>query len=411
MNENNVLAHQLFKSMNKNKTKLMNKNKIFAELEGRRHDVVEQKNILLKNIKNNIENIEKETIKEFVYSNKTIPSLWKKQKNFKNIVLETFIEDDNFLQYLGNAYENNDSIPVKNKTLIRPKTVSTERSNLKHNFQTKTKNDYNNKKRKNVLLDKPESMKSFSKSNNTTNIRSMSYSKSVNHPKIKLRKILSPQEEIQNIFNNLKEEYPLIKKLEELYPNYNWDKINRNMLKTKKDEKNENDQINTTENNNDIDNFNYNSVEDLIDKSKLHKINKMERNIFNNLLSINKTNKKLKCHKCFKSNKKLHITNSKMQKGFSFNNIKSNKKRDMMKHELNDSTIFNHLNSMNFYGPYFSYCPYCFGNNIKYYKYMEKRQCVSLLNFIKMDRNKKMLEEESKFRKNIKMDKNVFSYY
>ena len=37
---------------------------------------------------------------------------------------------------------------------------------------------------------------------------------------------------------------------------------------------------------------------------------------------------------------------------------------------------------------------------------MERKQCISLLNFIKKDRNKKMEIEESKFREKVKMEKN-----
>lgn len=70
------------------------------------HDVVEQKDILLNDIKYNAKNIKKDTIKEFVYTNKTIPKLWKNKKNFQNIVLETFAEDNNFLKYLGNVGDN-----------------------------------------------------------------------------------------------------------------------------------------------------------------------------------------------------------------------------------------------------------------------------------------------------------------
>ena len=271
MDEKNAISQQMFKNMTKNKSKLINKNKIIAEFENRRHDIVEQKNILLKNLKNNIENIEKSTIKDFVYSNKTIPNLWKNTKTFKNIVLETFIEDNNFLKYLGNTYDNNDSITFKNKTSIRPKTVCIERKNLRQQFHIKKNNNIN--KRKNGLLSNFESTKSITKSNNTTNFRSMSYSKSVNHPKIKLRKILSPEEEIQNIFSNLKEEYSLIKKMEELYPNFDWSKINGDNPKSKNNEKNQNNKYNLTESNN----SNYNSLEDLIDKSRLHKIKKLEK--------------------------------------------------------------------------------------------------------------------------------------
>ena len=392
MDEKKIIAHHLFKKTTKNKKKLLDKANILSKLEMGHHDIVEQKGILLNNIKNNIKKIKKETIKEFVYSNKTIPALWKNKKNFQDIVLETFAEDNNFLKYLGNVGDN-DSIPVKSKTQIRPKTVSSDRRNIKKNFQI-NKNNYN--KTKNILLGKLESIKSEAKSD-TTNIYSSTFSKNINKPKIKLRKIISPQEEMQNIFDNLKVEYPILKKLEELYPNYDWGKMSINVP-------NSNDSKNSD--NNKIENLN--SIESLIDKSRLHKIDKIQRNIFNNLLSLKK-NKKLKFCEYLGENSNNYKAHQKIHKGFSFNNIKSKNKKEIIKNELNDSTIFNHLKSMNFYGPYFSYCPYCCGNNIKYYKHMEKKQCISLLNFIKLDRSKKLQIEESKFREKIRMSKYSFS--
>ena len=97
------------------------------------YDAVEQKDIELQNLKTTTKNIKKETIKEFVYSSKKIPVVWKSRKNFKNIVLETFVEDTDFLKYLGSV-EEADSIHAKSKIHIRPKTASERKisSNLKN---------------------------------------------------------------------------------------------------------------------------------------------------------------------------------------------------------------------------------------------------------------------------------------
>ena len=135
---------QLIQKNNKSNIKLNNSNKIFSKTEMGFFDSVEQKDFELINLKNNTKNIKKETIKEFVYSNKKIPNLWKNKKNFQNIVLETFCEDNNFLRYLGSG-EDKEIIHFKTKAQKRAKTLETEKNNLS-NSQT------NNNLEKNKLM-------------------------------------------------------------------------------------------------------------------------------------------------------------------------------------------------------------------------------------------------------------------
>ena len=49
----------------------------------------------------NLNNIKNESIKEFIYSNRTIPIIWKKLKNYQNIVMNLFSRDEKFLSYVG----------------------------------------------------------------------------------------------------------------------------------------------------------------------------------------------------------------------------------------------------------------------------------------------------------------------
>ena len=374
------------KSKNKNK-KAINPGKILSKTEMALYDAVEQKDIELQNLKTTTKNIKKETIKEFVYSSKKIPVVWKSRKNFKNIVLETFVEDTDFLKYLGSV-EEADSIHAKPKIHIRPKTASERKlsSNLK-NFINK-KNDKNK-----LALRTLDFLKSDS---NISNYNSLSANNQYfKKPKIKLRKIISQQEEIQNMLDDLKEKYPLRNKLKELYPNLNLKEVDIN-FSIEQNNKESNKTVNAS------------SIESLIDKSRLHKINKIERNIFNNLLLSNKKNNNNdnKFKQFLEENSCDNKINNRINKS-NFNNYRFSKmiKNEKIKNELNDSMIFNQLKSTNFYGPYFSYCPYCCNNNIKYYKHMERKQCISLLNFIKKDRNRKAEIEESKFREKVKLDK------
>lgn len=91
MKENNNLI------LNKNTNKI-SLNKIILNGD-KLYDEIEKKEKEIKNIKNEINKYKKGTIQEFVYSNRKIPSAWKNKRNFKKIVLELLVEDNNFLKY------------------------------------------------------------------------------------------------------------------------------------------------------------------------------------------------------------------------------------------------------------------------------------------------------------------------
>ena len=347
------------------------------------YDEIEKKGKEIKGIKNEIIKYKKGTIQEFVYSNRKIPSAWKNKRNYKKIVLELLVEDNNFLKYLGSEDEGT-NIANDNKQKFRPKTAFSEKKSLR-NSKTNLNNIISSRKNILKLSNTLNSIKSMSRSN-TTNIYSSNSSKIINNSKSQHKNIISSEDEVESIFDDLKNKYPIRKKLEELYPNYNFDKekINKKLIMPNKNEK-------------------IYSLQNLIDKSKLNKIKRMERNIYNNLFQKKFQTKN---YQPLKNNEHYKLI-SKTQKSIPLNSFKisNDVKKELIKKELNDSKIFNQLHSINFYGPYFSYCPHCSNNNIKYYKNMERSQCISLLNHIKLERSKKFDIEESKFREKMRKQK------
>ena len=348
------------------------------------YDEIEKKEKEIKNIKNEINKYKKGTIQEFVYSNRKIPSAWKNKRNFKRIVLELLVEDNNFLKYLGSEDEST-NIAIDNTKKFRPKTAFSDKKSLRSS-NTNLNNIINSKKNILKLSNTLNSIKSISRSN-TTNIYSSNSSKIINKTKSQYKNIISSEDEVESIFDDLKNKYPIRKKLDELYPNYNFDKSKNNK---KLSMSNKNEKV-------------Y-SLQNLIDKSKLNKIKRMERNIYNNLFQ---KKSRTKNYSYLVKNSEHYKLISKTQKSIPLNSFKmSNEaKKEFIKKELNDSKIFNQLHSINFYGPYFSYCPHCSNNNIKYYKNMERSQCISLLNHIKLERSKKFDIEESKFREKMRKQK------
>ena len=338
-------------------------------------DEIEQKDRELKQMKNKTYKYKKESIKEFVYTNRQIPILWKSQKNFDKLVLEMFAEDNNFLQYLGNDADISD-ISKKNKNISRPKTsISKKKSLTSTNLQFDNKKI--NTKKKILRIGSLESIRSLSNSN-IANIHSLNSSK-FGKTKIKKNSIITPGEKMENIFDDLQEQFPIKKKFEELYPELATDEVK-------------------------IKNNNMNSVKNLIDKSKLHKIMNMEKNIYNNLFPKKLRNSINNQKNQFLGKNKKYKIKSMTSNNFGLNTfkLKTENRKEISKKDFSDAKIYNQLKRVNFYGPYFSYCPYCFDKNIKYYKNMDKNQCLNLLNCIKLDRSKKLENEEFIFKDRLK---------
>ena len=291
------------------------------------YDIIERKEKELNNLENNTNEVKKSSIKEFIYSNKNIPIIWKTKKNYQNLVLDIFNDDSDFLKYLGSKKQKENKLNLNND---RPKTSI---------FEGKNRNVDINKKEKERL--------SFPK---------------FTRPKKKLRMLLSPQAEVENIFDELKEKFPIKNKLKELFPHYNLDedtKDKKNNYSYDKHNKNKNSKF-----------FGNHAT-----TSKSKYLKKMEKNIYNNLFSRD--------NKISFSNGQNIIKNN--NNDFEY---KRKNRVKIMKKELNDPRIFNLLQNLNLYGPYFSYCPCCYDKNISFYKNIGRKQCISLLNYIKDDKLK-----------------------
>ena len=360
------------------------------------YDEIEKNEKKLQNLKHKINSFKKGSIKEFVYTNRKVPYIWRIKRNYDNLILGLFLEDNNFMKYIGKGAESTNRT-IKNNIKNRPKTAFTKRKNLTNtNFQMDKIININNKK--NIhKIDKLSSIRSVSRSNTTNldSINSSKISKVNNKCKIKLKKIISSEDETEIIFDKLKEKYSIKNKFEELFSSYNADEmtmqLNSNISKNN-DEK-------------------IYAIKSKIEREKLIKIKKIQRNIYNNLLLKDKNKTKINSNQpLFKkykliSNKQIHIDKLKQENKKENNkeNKKENKK-EIIKNYINDSKIFNLLKSINFYGPYFSYCPTCHDNNINFYKNLDKNECLNLLNHIKLERSKNLdiedseLKEESKRR-------------
>lgn len=320
----------------------INANKIFSK-KRTKYDIIEKKVIELNKIKKNTNDIKKCSIKQFIYSNKNVPKIWKTKKTYKNLVLQIFANDNNFLKYLGTNVENDKNLNT-NINIQRPKTSISEGKIIP-----------------NIDLNKK---------------KELAYNR-FQETKTKIRTLISPQIEIENYFEDLNEKYPIKEKLIQLFPYYNLE-----------------DDKNNKERNYSYDNSKKLKIdENSIVKGKFKKIRKMEKNIYNNLFP--------------KTKNLLSVTTGFSRSENDDFDFRRKNRIKLMKKELNDPKIFNLLQNLNLYGPYFSYCPPCYGKNINFYKNIGKKQCISLLNYIKNDTIKNREIQEKRFRNNLKYKTNI----
>ena len=59
--------------------------------------------------------------------------------------------------------------------------------------------------------------------------------------------------------------------------------------------------------------------------------------------------------------------------------------------KITNQTVIKHLEGINYYGPYFSYCPPCGNRNLEYYKNLEINQCLRIIHQIKKNKGRTLV--------------------
>ena len=121
--------------------------------------------------------------------------------------------------------------------------------------------------------------------------------------------------------------------------------------------------------------------------------NTFRQNIFTNLLPSDSKNRKN-----FNKNKPgfMSCTNFRKKKIDTKNkttNIFLNSDNEIFdkKININNPTVIKYLEGINFFGPYYSYCPPCGNRNLEFYKNLEPNQCLQIIQQIKKNKGKNII--------------------
>ena len=338
-------------------------------------DDIEKKDITIRQIRNQLNRVKSATIKECLYTNKNIPDIWKNQLGYHNNILKIFSEDQDFLSYCGkgptiikteNDFEDNITMNKTSDSFYKTnqKLLNSERKSI-NNFQSITTKF--NDKNKLVL---PEDIETDEVKGiiNIVRYKYLSNSKS---------KREYSDREILQILENYRNAYPLTERVNIL-----------DLEKQKESELlySENGGINLTE----IINKGYNPFENVYKLKKKDRIDAFRQSIYNKIIPPNVRAQSSKVRST--SKKKLEKFEESKFGPFLNSNSEAFNKRI----EINDPIIKKYLESINYFGPYFSYCPPCRNRNMEFYNKMNHNEAIKLMQYLKKVKGKDNIITSSK---------------
>ncbi len=361
MKDGSKLIHKY--AFNINEAKKISSGKFinFANLKGF-YDDIEESNINIKNKNKDLNIIKSNSVKELIYSNKKIPTVWKNKIGFHNNFLDIISKDQNLINYLyQNDYYNKFIINDDEKNKKSEKIL-----NLKTFYQTRNFNKINNKNNNNIKNDFNQTKKIF-KSSST---KFLFYNRNKNNNQF-------DSENIKKIIEKFREEFNLKEKFKFLLKKNIISNGNKTMDENIKNDINNNNDINKSINEE-------NKIEKSFSNSKFPYLNikkEIRKTIYSNLIPnnsiYNNNNKtffqtKINIKKNVKNSDNLYLNNNsdEVYKTIDIKNIK----------------LKNALKSIKNFGPYYSYCPPCNYKNLYFYKSLDNKS-FDIINYIKKVKN------------------------
>ena len=356
----------------------------FNSLNRGTYDEIENNDMIIKDRLDKLKLLKNRTIKELVYTNKDIPDKWRNKLDYKTNLLKLFIKDQNFLCYLGNSGPSSSRF--------------TKITKLKNNQEKQLINiPYENDINKNNINDSNKYIKE-KESEKITNspIRALSTKSLTKFGKYKEKQNYTDKQ-IINILDDFKSAYPILMKEKdnsEIYMNKKRKNILDRKSQTVHGEKNKNFISFNTFTKRKTNANNFFPLPNLKLKNYNRRQNTFRQNIFTNLLpsrqsevipkdDFNKTTTTFR-----KKNLRFKLKNDLY--------LDSNSEIFDKKIIINNPTVIKQLEGINFFGPYFSYCPPCGNKNLEFYKNLEQNQCLQIIQQIKKNKGKNIIFKEEK---------------
>ncbi len=360
---------------------------------------IEKGDIKLDKMKKKLSRVKSSSIKECVYQNKKIPDQWRNKIGYHNNMFKIFSDDKNFLTYMGKGGDiqrplsNEDSRNNNNNNMISSRTVTS--------FYPKINNN-------NLNLDNKN------KNDNDKNINSDDDKNKSNHETVKNyylpgKKKEESEKEILTILEDYKEAFPIKRQKNLLITEINLNKENdeKNDKEEKKEkEESENKNIKDYANKTFTNTFYRN--DQILDKNPFYNLDKMKlevrqesyrQNIYTNLVPFSTRTQSSK----MKKNTKKTIKKIEESKYGPF--LNSNNEIFDKNVEIKNPILKKHLESIHFFGPYYSFCPPHKSRNLEFYKNLDIKKANEIIQYIKKAKGYSIVSENPK--KNNYIQKNI----
>ena len=352
------------------------------------YDSIEKEGILIRKKRNELKRIKSATIKECLYTNKVVPDVWKNQLGYQNNILEIFSEDNDFLNYVGKGPTNHNTInsdfESENVEInsfrkkLPEKKISDSDKKIFNSLQ-RISSKYNDKKR--ILLPEESESEDVKGIINVVRYKYLSNSKVKNSVSDK---------EILKILENYRNAYPIKEKTNSLLEYEKLKEIENKLY---------NEKVSKVFSGN----TNSNIFENVYKLKKRERIDSFRQPIYNKIIPPNiraKTSKNRSYSK--KKNEKEE------SKFGPF--LHSNTEAFYKTIEVDNPIIKKYLENINFYGPYFSYCPPCKRRNMEFYKKMNENNAIELMKYLNKIRGDNEVIKSNMKKKNTSLKKKPLNY-
>ena len=395
INPNDKLKHKYAYNINdstKTRKISLGSGNDFLSLNKGFYDEIENKDVSIKNKNRELKKIKNDSLKEFVFTNVQIPDKWKTKLDYQESVMKILTKDNNFLSYVGRGgggiLSKNDTISTKMFT----RDNFSRTGNIMKNKGTGSSTCYSqvfpkiDKQKFNIIEDKKLGSNDLTQINYRTKDEDLSKidnETKVSFQKGKSKKGIMNEKDIINLLEEFKTAYPI--KL----PKEEEDQLEKISEHEKKSIKS--NLLFSQE-------FNYNKLlqknlkynaSDNFHKIRIKRQRAFRQNIFNNLIPP----KNAKIIDVNQKNNTNYINSYKkiktMNRTTSF--LNSDSESFYRKYKISNPVIERNLENINFYGPYYSYCPPCLNRNLEFYNNLEPNQCLKLIHYIKKIRKKSIL--------------------
>ena len=324
------------------------------------YDSIEKEGILIRKKRNELKRIKSATIKECLYTNKVVPDVWKNQLGYQNNILEIFSEDNDFLNYVGKGPTNyntinsdfeSENVEINSFRKKLPEKKISDSDKKIFNSLQRISSKYNDKKR--ILLPEESDGEDVKGIINVIRYKYLSNSKGKNNVS---------DREILKILENYRNAYPIKEKTNSLLEYEKLKEIENKLY---------NEKVSKVFSGN----TNSNLFENVYKLKKRERIDSFRQPIYNKIIPPNiraKTSKNRSYSK--KKNEKEE------SKFGPF--LHSNTEAFYKTIEVDNPIIKKYLENINFYGPYFSYCPPCKRRNMEFYKKMNENYAIELMKYL-----------------------------